>query len=59
MHTNNLTTKRIGNLAEVIASNFDSSFLIPLSIHYSAREWNAAMRQAIAVRAGKTCGDEL
>jgi hypothetical protein len=42
-------------LTELIAENLDShsGFLIPLSSRYSASEWNAALRRAIAVRAGK------
>lgn len=59
MSISNLKTKRTDNLAEIIATNFDSSFLIPLSIHYSAEEWNAAMHQALAVRSRKTCSDTL
>ena len=59
MSISNLKTKGTGNLAEIIATNFDSSFLIPLSVHYSAREWNTAMHQAIAARARGTCSSML
>lgn len=50
MQAHDTTRKTTGSLAEVIAANFDSRFLIPLSAHYSTDEWNAAMRKAIAAR---------
>lgn len=56
MYTHGTNRTRHGNLAEVIAANFDSGFLIPLSARYSTGEWNAAMHQAIAIRARKNRG---
>jgi hypothetical protein len=51
MYTHNTTRTKNGSLPEIIAANFDSSFLIPLSARYSTGEWNAALRKAIAIRA--------
>jgi hypothetical protein len=59
MHISNLISKQTNHLAEIIADNFDSSFLIPLSAHYSAGEWNTAMHQAIAVLAKRNGGNGL
>jgi len=53
MHISRMPHKLKNPLAEIIAANFDSGFLIPLSAHYSAREWNAAMHQAIEVLSQK------
>lgn len=53
MFARDSTGRKTGSLAEVIAANFDSGFLVPLSDHYPASEWNAAMHQAIANRSRK------